>query len=243
MGKQREGESGAAMKVARRSSAWFVTLLASSTWAHATVVEPRELDELVKEAEYIGDVWIEQATSIADGPAMTYPACGASYHARAVDAIKGRNGVLTFYSTEELVVGREYLVLLSHGLKSATAVASWTSLSGAPVRTKQEWLTTCSKRFPGLWAIEGSEVPFIDRRQRVVFPGQADDRWVARPFFLVRSDGIPEFDVDATGAPLSFGHTPYPSGIYLSWRSVRALLAKAALKAATSNSPDRVHQQ
>jgi len=243
VGKQGAGESGVAMKVARRSSAWFVSLLASSTCAHATVVEPRQLNELVKEAEYIGSVWIEQAISIAEGPAMTYPACGASYRARAVDAIKGRTAVLNFYSTDELVVGREYLVLLSHGLKSTTVVVSWTSLSGSPVRTKQEWLTACSKRFPGLWAIEGSEVAFIDRRQRVVFPGQADDRWVARPFFLVRSDGIPEFGVDGTGAPLSFGHTPYPSGIHLSWRSVRVLLAKAALKAATSNSPDRVHQQ
>src|SRR6476469_4584996 len=80
VGKQRAGESGAAMNVARWSSALFLTVLAWSTRAHATVVEPRELDQMVKEAEYIGSVWIEQATSIADGPAMTYPACGASYH-------------------------------------------------------------------------------------------------------------------------------------------------------------------
>ncbi len=210
---------------------WLTVVLALvGATAHATVVEPRELGDLVKESSYVGSVWIEQSTAISDGPSLNYPACGASYRARTVDVLKGKVGTITFFASEDLVVGREYLVLLAQGLKSTTDVVSTTTLSGTPTRSKQQWMADCANRFPGLWSINGSEAPLMDRRQRINVPGHSDDRWVARPFFLAQFDSLPQFDTDKIGAPWSFGPTPYPSGVYLSWASVRALLLQAIAK-------------
>jgi len=218
--------------IAARAAALYLTfaILLVSSLASATVIEPRDLDDLIKESEFVGSVWIEQATSIADGPAKTYPACGASYLARTVDTIKGTRGTVNFHSVEELVVGREYLVLLSHRFQTTTDVLSTSSLSGAAPKTKRQWLADCASRHPGLWAIDGSEMPMLDPRLKIVMPGHAGDRWVARPFFLVLFDKIPTFDTDTIGAPWSMGPTPYPSGTYLSWRSVREVLAAAAIR-------------
>jgi hypothetical protein len=175
-----------------------------SVTAHAAVVAPRELGDLVKESSYVGSVWIEQSTAIDDGPTSNYPACGASYRARTVDVLKGKAGTVTFFASEDLVVGREYLVLLAQGLRSATVVVSATTLSGTPTRSKRQWMADCTSRFPGLWSINGSEAPLIDRRQKVDVPGHSADRWVARPFFLARFDTLPQFDT-AASSPLNYG--------------------------------------
>jgi hypothetical protein len=59
----------------RISAACSVAVLAlASHVARATIVEPRDLEELVGEAEYIGSVWIEQSTSLSDDPTLKYPA-------------------------------------------------------------------------------------------------------------------------------------------------------------------------
>lgn len=220
--------------VIRTCATLFLVLASPAT--NATVVEPRDLSDLVQESVFIGSVWIQQSTSINDGPEASYPACGASYRARTVDVLKGTSGVITFLGSEDLVVGREYFVLLAQGLKSTTVIVSFTTLAGTPSRTKTEWMAECSRRHPGLWAVNGSESAFIDRRQRIVVPGQAGDRWVAQRSFLVSFDVNPQFDTDALGAPWAFGPSPYPTGVYLSWRSVRTLLTQVLAKAAPDSS-------
>ena len=211
--------------------------------ANGTVVEPRELGEIVKESVYVGSVWIEQSTSISDGPASSYPVCGASYRARTVDVLKGSTGVVTFFGSEDLVVGREYLVFLAQGLRSTTVVVSTSSLSGAPTRSKHQWIADCAGRHPGVWSMNGSAATFIDRRMKIEIPGHLGDRWVALPSFLDRFDMLPQFDTDKIGAPWSFGPTPYPSGIYLSWQSVRKLLLQAIAKTTPNTSLKRTREK
>jgi hypothetical protein len=223
---------------------WLTVVLAFvCVTAHATVVEPRELGDLVKESSYVGSVWIEQSTAISDGPSLNYPACGASYRARTVDVLKGKAGTVTFFASGDLVVGREYLVLLAQGLRSTTDVVSATTLSGTPTRSKQQWMADCTSRYPGLWSINGSEAPLMDRRQKVVVPGHSADRWVARPFFLAQFDSLPQFDTDKIGAPWTLGPTPYPSGVYLSWASVRALLLQTIANATPNTSLERTRER
>ena len=175
----------------------------SFTWftANATVVEPRELGNLAKESAFVGTVWIEQSTALSDGPASGYPVCGASYRARTVDVLKGNAGIVNFFGSEDLVVGREYLVLLAQGLKSTTDVVSSTSIAGAQPRSKRQWMADCAARYPGMWSVIGSEAPLLDRRMKIVVPGHLDDRWVAQRFYLVQFDKLPQFDTDKLGAP------------------------------------------
>jgi hypothetical protein len=79
----------------------------------------------------------------------------------------------------------------------------------------------------------------MNRRMKIDVPGHSDDRWVARPFFLAEFDTLPQFDTDKIDAPWSFGPTPYPSGIYLSWSSVRTLLLRVLAKATPNKSLER----
>ncbi len=141
----------------RISAACSVAVLAlASNVARATIVEPRDLEELVGEAEYIGSVWIEQSTSLSDDPTLKYPACGGSYSARTVDVVKGAAGRVRFYASEDLVVGQEYLVLLVQGLRSTTAIVSTTTLAGqsSVMVGKQKPMEDCTRRHPGLWSME-----------------------------------------------------------------------------------------
>jgi hypothetical protein len=221
----------------------IVALSFAGAVSNATVVEPRELDDLVKESAFVGTVWIEQSTALGDGPASSYPACGASYRARTVDALKGKAGVVNFYASEDLVVGREYLVLLAQGLKSTTDVVSTTSLAGATPRSKRQWMADCTARYPGTWSVNGSEAPLLDRRMKIVVPGHSNDRWVAQRFYLVRFDKLPQFDTDKIGAPWSMGPSPYPPGIYLSWESLRTLLIQAASQTTPNTSLERTRER
>ena len=220
-----------------------VALSLAGAVANATVVEPRELVDLVKESAFVGTVWIEQSTALSDGPESGYPVCGASYRARTVDALKGKTGIVNFNASEDLVVGREYLVLLAQGLRSTTDVVSTTSLAGAPPRSKSQWMADCAARYPGMWSVNGSEAPLLDRRMRTVVPGHSDDRWVAQRFYLMRFDNIPQFDTDKLGVPWSMGPSPYPPGIYLSWKSLRTLLLQAASKTTPNTSLERTRDK
>jgi hypothetical protein len=206
-------------------------LVLAANVGRATIVEPRDLDELVREAEYVGSVWIEQSKSLSLDPSLKYPACGASYTARTVDVVKGVAGTVRFYASEELVVGREYLVLLARGLRSTTAVISTTSLSGTspPTAGKQKYLEDCSKQYPGSWSMEGAAAPLLDRRLKFVKEGYAGERWVLQPFFLRDIRTVAQLDGDTLEMVLSMSPTtPYPRGTYLSWKGVRDALRQAA---------------
>lgn len=220
-----------------------VALSIAGAVADATVVEPRELGDLVKESVYVGTVWIEQSIALSDGPASSYPVCGASYRTRTIDVLKGKAGIVNFYASEDLVVGREYLVLLAQCLRSTTDVISTTSVAGTSPRSKRQWMADCAARYPGMWSMNGSEAPLLDRRMKVVVPGHSDDRWVAQRFYLVRFDNLPQFDTDKLGAPWSIGPTPYPPGIYLSWKSLRTLLLQTAPQAPPNKSLERTRER
>jgi hypothetical protein len=214
---------------------YAAVLALASNVCSATVVEPRGLDELVSEAEYIGSVWIEQSTTLSDDPTLKYPACGASYTARTVDVVKGAAGRLKFYASEDLVVGREYLVLLAQGMRSTTAITSTTSLPGAPsvMEAKQKYMADCGRRHPGLWSMMEAAAPLLDRRLKIVSKGHPGDRWVWQPYFLRDLESMAQLDEHALSMVLlsTTPTTPYPAGTYLSWQGVRDALLRAVMRA------------
>ena len=219
-------------------AAWSVAVLTlASNVARATIVEPRDLAELVGEAEYVGSVWIEQSTSLSDDPTLKYPACGASYTARTVEVVKGAAGRVRFHASEDLVVGREYLVLLVQGLRSTTALVSTTSLTGttSPLETKQRYRDDCTRRHPGLWSMEGAATPLLDRRLKIESRDHPGDRWVWQAYFLRDIADVRQLDERVVSTVLmSANPTPYPTGAYLSWQGVHD-----ALRRATSGKAER----
>jgi hypothetical protein len=214
---------------------YAAVLALASNVGSATIVEPRDLAELVSEAEYIGSVWIEQSTSLSDDPMLKYPACGASYSARTVDVVKGAVGRVRFYASEDLVVGREYLVLLAQGPRSTTAIVSTNSFMDTTSlpETKQKRMRDCGRGYPGLWSMEGAAAPLLDRRLRIVSQGQPGDRWVWRPFFLRDLEDVTHLNEHTVSMVLmsTTSATPYPTGTYLHWQAVRDALLRAVRRA------------
>jgi hypothetical protein len=78
---------------------------------------------------------------------------------------------------------------------------------------------------------------------KIEVPGHSDDRWVARRFYLVRFDNLPQFDTDKLGVPWTMGPSPYPPGIYLSWKSLRTLLLQAVSETTPNTSPERTRER
>ena len=200
----------------------------ASSLASATVVQPRGLHELVAEAQYVGVVWIEQSISLSPDATFKYPVCGAAYKARTVDVVKGKPGIVSFYATEGLVVGREYLVLLANGLRPTTDIISTTTLAGISPPGRSKYMEDCTKRYPGLWSMLGAASPLLDRRQKIVIAEKADDRWVAPQFYLSQAEAIGKFEPEGREFIWTMGPTPYPSGTYFSWRDLRGVLLNAA---------------
>jgi hypothetical protein len=216
-------------------------LALASNVGRATIVEPRDLGELLREAEYVGSVWIEQSTSLSEDPTLKYPTCGASYRARTVDVIKGTAGRVSFYASEDLVVGREYLVLLAQGPRSTTTVISTTTLSGTSPGGRGKYVADCAKRYPGLWSMEGAAAPLLDRRVKIVREGHSGDRWVWRPYFLRDMDAVEQLDGETLSLVLlsTTPTTPYPTGVYLSWQAVRAALLQAVMRVTPGKALER----
>jgi hypothetical protein len=222
---------------------YAAVLALASNVCSATIVEPRGLDKLVREAEYIGSVWIEQSTSLSDDPTLKYPACGASYTAQTVDVVKGAGGRLKFYASEDLVVGREYLVLLAQGMRSTTAITSTTSLRGTPsgMEAKQKYMADCGRRHPGLWSMMEAAAPLLDRRLKIVSQGHPGDRWVWQPYFLRDIESIEQLNEHTLSMVLlsTTPTTPYPAGTYLSWQGVRDALRGAVMRATSGKALER----
>jgi hypothetical protein len=160
-----------------------------------------------------------------------------------VDVVKGAAGRVKFYASEDLVVGREYLVLLVQGLRSTIAIVSTNSLMGtiSLPETKQRYMDDCTRRHPGLWSMEGAAAPLLDRRLKIVSQGHPGDRWVWQPYFLRDIEAVTQLNEHTLSMVLmsTTPTTPYPTGTYLSWQGVHDALHRAVMRATSGEAAER----